>query len=42
MTRHRNVDMLLMLLLLAAVGQMTQHMSRPAIDDMARDLTVRE
>ncbi len=42
MKRHRNVNLLLMLVLLVAVGQMAQTIYIPAIADMARDLNVRE
>ena len=37
MKRHRNVNLLLMLVLLVAVGQMAQTIYIPAIADMARD-----
>ncbi len=37
-----NVNLLLMLVLLVAVGQMAQTIYIPAIADMARDLNVRE
>lgn len=40
--RHRNINLLLMLVLLVAVGQMAQTIYIPAIADMARDLNVRE
>ncbi len=42
MKRQRNVNLLLMLVLLVAVGQMAQTIYIPAIADMARDLNVRE
>lgn len=42
MKRHRNVNLLLMLVLLVVVGQMAQTIYIPAIADMARDLNVRE
>lgn len=42
MKRHKNVNLLLMLVLLVAVGQMAQTIYIPAIADMARDLNVRE
>ncbi|EPR2421095.1 MFS transporter [Escherichia coli] len=42
MKRHRNINLLLMLVLLVAVGQMAQTIYIPAIADMARDLNVRE
>lgn len=42
MKRHRNVNLLLMLVLLVAVGQMAQTIYIPAIADMAQDLNVRE
>lgn len=42
MKRHRNVNLLVMLVLLVAVGQMAQTIYIPAIADMARDLNVRE
>lgn len=42
MKRHRSVNLLLMLVLLVAVGQMAQTIYIPAIADMARELNVRE
>lgn len=42
MKKQRNVNLLLMLVLLVAVGQMAQTIYIPAIADMARDLSVRE
>ncbi|MEO3740045.1 multidrug efflux MFS transporter EmrD [Kosakonia sp. WA-90] len=42
MKRQRNVNLLLMLVLLVAVGQMAQTIYIPAIADMAHDLNVRE
>ncbi len=42
MKRHKNVSLLLMLVLLVAVGQMAQTIYIPAIADMARELNVRE
>lgn len=42
MKRQRNVNLLLMLILLVAVGQMAQTIYIPAIADMARELNVRE
>ncbi|WP_039058014.1 multidrug efflux MFS transporter EmrD [Enterobacter sp. Bisph1] len=42
MKTQRNVNLLLMLMLLVAVGQMAQTIYIPAIADMARDLNVRE
>ena len=42
MKRHKNVSLLLMLVLLVAVGQMAQTIYIPAIANMARDLNVRE
>lgn len=42
MKRERNVSLLLMLVLLVAVGQMTQTIYIPAIAGMAADLNVRE
>ncbi|WP_437889878.1 multidrug efflux MFS transporter EmrD [Phytobacter sp. V91] len=42
MKRERNVSLLLMLVLLVAVGQMTQTIYIPAIAGMAQDLNVRE
>ena len=42
MKRQRNVNLLLMLVLLVAVGQMAQTIYIPAIADMARELNVRE
>ncbi|WLI78231.1 multidrug efflux MFS transporter EmrD [Kosakonia sp. H02] len=42
MKRQRNVNLLLMLVLLVAVGQMAQTIYIPAIADMARDLAVTE
>jgi Multidrug resistance protein len=42
MKRHKNVSLLLMLVLLVAVGQMAQTIYIPAIANMARDLSVRE
>ncbi|MCP6618215.1 multidrug efflux MFS transporter EmrD, partial [Klebsiella pneumoniae] len=42
MKKQRNVNLLLMLVLLVAVGQMAQTIYIPAIADMAKDLSVRE
>ncbi|VDY36559.1 multidrug resistance protein D [Salmonella enterica subsp. enterica serovar Daytona] len=42
MKRQRNVNLLLMLVLLVAVGQMAQTIYIPAIADMAQALNVRE
>ena len=42
MKRHKNFNLLLMLVLLVAVGQMAQTIYIPAIADMARELQVRE
>jgi DHA1 family 2-module integral membrane pump EmrD-like MFS transporter len=42
MKKQRNVNLLLMLVLLVAVGQMAQTIYIPAIADMATDLHVRE
>ncbi len=42
MKRHKNVNLLLMLVLLVAVGQMAQTIYIPAIADMAVSLNVRE
>lgn len=42
MKKHRNVNLLLMLVLLVAVGQMAQTIYIPAIADMAKELNVRE
>lgn len=42
MKRHRSINLLLMLVLLVAVGQMAQTIYIPAIADMARGLNVRE
>ncbi|WP_330985997.1 MULTISPECIES: multidrug efflux MFS transporter EmrD [Enterobacterales] len=42
MKRHKNVSLLLMLVLLVAVGQMAQTIYIPAIANMARELNVRE
>lgn len=42
MKRHKNVSLLLMLVLLVAVGQMAQTIYIPAIADMAHELNVRE
>ena len=42
MKRHKNVSLLLMLVLLVAVGQMAQTIYIPAIANMAHDLSVRE
>ena len=42
MKRHKNVSMLLMLILLVAVGQMAQTIYIPAIANMAHSLSVRE
>ena len=42
MKRQRSVNLLLMLVLLVAVGQMAQTIYIPAIADMARELNVRE
>lgn len=42
MKRHRSVNLLLMLVLLVAVGQMAQTIYIPAIADMAHELNVRE
>lgn len=42
MKRHKNVSLLLMLVLLVAVGQMAQTIYIPAIADMAREFNVRE
>nr|WP_318383642.1 multidrug efflux MFS transporter EmrD [uncultured Enterobacter sp.] len=42
MKRNRNVNLLLMLVLLVAVGQMAQTIYIPAIDDMALALNVQE
>lgn len=42
MKRHKNVSMLLMLILLVAVGQMAQTIYIPAIANMAQSLNVRE
>ncbi|EHM50137.1 MAG: multidrug efflux MFS transporter EmrD [Yokenella regensburgei] len=42
MKRHGNFNLLLMLVLLVAVGQMAQTIYIPAIADMARELQVRE
>ena len=40
MKRQRNVNLLLMLVLLVAVGQMAQTIYIPAMADMAHDLAV--
>lgn len=42
MKRHKNVSMLLMLILLVAVGQMAQTIYIPAVANMAQALNVRE
>lgn len=42
MKRHKNFNLLLMLVLLVAVGQMAQTIYIPAIADMAVALNVRE
>lgn len=42
MKRHKNFNLLLMLVLLVAVGQMAQTIYIPAIADMAISLNVRE
>jgi DHA1 family 2-module integral membrane pump EmrD-like MFS transporter len=42
MKKQRNVNLLLMLVLLVAVGQMAQTIYIPAIADMAKELNVRE
>lgn len=42
MKRHKNINLLLMLVLLVAVGQMAQTIYIPAIADMAQALNVRE
>lgn len=42
MKRHKNISMLLMLILLVAVGQMAQTIYIPAIANMAQSLSVRE
>lgn len=42
MKKQRNINLLLMLVLLVAVGQMAQTIYIPAITDMARDLNVRD
>ena len=42
MKRHKNFNLLLMLVLLVAVGQMAQTIYIPAIADMAHELQVRE
>ena len=42
MKRHKNFNLLLMLVLLVAVGQMAQTIYIPAIADMAVSLNVRE
>ena len=42
MKRQRNVNLLLMLVLLVAVGQMAQTIYIPAIADMAHEMNVRE
>ena len=42
MKRHKNISMLLMLILLVAVGQMAQTIYIPAIANMAHSLSVRE
>jgi len=42
MKKQRNVNLLLMLILLVAVGQMAQTIYIPAIADMAKELQVRE
>ncbi|HFZ8994817.1 TPA: multidrug efflux MFS transporter EmrD [Citrobacter freundii] len=42
MKKRRSVNLLMMLILLVAVGQMAQTIYIPAIADMARDLNVRE
>lgn len=39
MKKQRNVNLLLMLVLLVAVGQMAQTIYIPAIADMAKDLS---